>query len=194
MEMTMSDFEDDDDRDDSGPESNKPEATYRLTIDGLPHSEIMKAVFERISRDTMAQLTAEHKKQIRAQIEKSVDDAVVKIVDARLEKEVNDIIDNGWQQYDLWGEPTGKRMTLRELITGYIMKEVDQHGRDRSDSYSDSNKRNRIYWFVEKAINGIFDKETSNLVENFRKQVRERFTADMAGKVAESIKSALGLK
>jgi hypothetical protein len=119
---------------------------------------------------------------------------VTKIVDARLEKEVNDIIDNGWQQYDRWGEPTGKRMTLRELITGYIMKEVDQHGRDRSDSYSDSTKRNRIYWFVEKAINGIFDKETSNLVENFRKQVRERFTAEMAGKVTESIKSALGLK
>lgn len=189
----MRDFQDEDDRDD-GPKSNEPEPTYKLTIDGLPHSEIMNAVYERIARETTAQLTAEHKERIRVQVEKTVNEAVTKIVDARLEREVNDLLDKGWQQYDRWGDPSGPRVTLRDLVTRYIMVEVDQHGRDSSDRYSDSGKRQRIQWFVERAINSIFDKETNNIVETFRKQVRERFTAEMAGKVTETIKSALGLR
>jgi len=173
---------------------DKKSPAYKLTIENLSHDAIMAAVYEKIAKCTEAKLTAEHMTTIKKTIERCVNDAVERIVDARLEKEVNDILDNGWQQYDRWGNPSGSRTTLRELVTKYIMTEVDQHGRDGSDRYADSGKRQRILWYVEKAINSIFDKEMHGIVEKFRKTVRERFDAKLAADVAETLKSAIGLR
>jgi hypothetical protein len=189
----MSDW-DDEDEDTDAPGSEKPGPTYKLTIEGLPQSAIMNAVLERIARDVAVQITNEQKKEFRAKVLQKLDEVIAKIADGRLEKEVNDLLDAGWQPYDRWGKPQGPKVTLHELVTKYIMTEVDQHGRDSSDRYADSGKRQRILWFVEKAINSIFDKEMQSVIEKFRKTVRERFDAKLAADVAETLKSAIGLR
>ena len=74
------------------------------------------------------------------------------------------------------------------------MTSVDQNGRGENDNYADRNRRERVYWFVEKAINSIFDNEMQNVIERFRKTVRERFDAKLAADVAETLKSAIGLR
>lgn len=185
----MSDW---DDEDDNTPDSEQPGPAYKLTIEGLPQSAIMDAVLDRAARDLAAQITDEQRKEFRAQVLQKLDDVIAKISDARLEKEINALIDEGWQQHDRWGKPSGPKKTLRDLVTTYLMTNVDQHGRDSSDRYADSNRQQRVEWYVQKAINSIFDKEMQNVIERFRKTVRERFDAKLAADVAETIKSAIG--
>jgi hypothetical protein len=184
---------DDEDTDDA-PDSEKPGPTYKLTIEGLPQSAIMNAVLERVARDVAGQITNDQRHDFRMQVLKKLDDVIVKIADERLEKEINALIDEGWQPCDQWGKPRGPKQSLRDLVTTYLMTNVDQNGRGENDNYADRNRRERVYWFVEKAINRIFDKEMQNVIEKFRKTVRERFDAKLAADVAETIKSAIGLR
>ena len=188
----MSEWDDEDTND--APDSEKPGPTYKLTIEGLPQSEIMNAVLNRAARDLAAQITDEQRKAFRVAVFQKLDEVVAKIADDRLEKEVNDIIDAGWQQHDRWGKPSGPKTTLRDLVTSYLMQNVDSSGRSENDRYADRDTRNRVEWFVQKAINSIFDKEMQNVVEKFRKTVRERFDAKLAADVAETLKSAIGLR
>lgn len=189
----MSDW-DDEDNDTDAPASEKPGKNYRLTIEGLPQSALMDAVLARVARDVAAEITNEQRREFRVQVFKKLDEVIAKIADERLEKEVNALIDEGWQPCDQWGTPRGPKQSLRDLVTTYLMTNVDQHGRGEGDNYADRHKRERVYWFVEKAINSIFDKEMQSVIEKFRKTVKERFDAKLAMDVAETLKSALGLR
>jgi hypothetical protein len=193
----MSEY-DDDDSDDYGiaqGKQNKPvsshDAVYKLTIDGLPHEAIMDAVYRRIAQETYAKLTQEQQSLIKATIQKSVDEAVVRIVETRLEAEVNKLIDQGWDEHDTWGQRTGKKFTLAERITTYLQQNVDQY--ESSDYRSSGDKKQRVQWYVTKAVESIFTRETNNLIEDFKKQVRASFDKSVADQVAKSIKAAMGL-
>ena len=188
----MSEWDDEDT--DNAPDSTKPGPTYKLTIEGLPQSAIMNAVLERVARDVAGQITNDQRHHFRMQVLQKLDEVIAKIADERLEKEINALIDEGWQPCDQWGKPRGPKQSLRDLVTTYLMTSVDQNGRGENDNYADRNRRERVYWFVEKAINSIFDKEMQNVIERFRKTVRERFDAKLAADVAETLKSAIGLR
>lgn len=192
--MNMSDFDDDEPIDEpfvSKVDGN--DVTYKLTIEDLPHEAIMQAVCNRIATHTEAKLTAENTARIRATIAECVDKAVIRIVETRLETEVNRLIDQGWDEHDTWGQRTGKKFTLAERITTYLQHQVDANG-SSDNRYSSSDKRQRIVWYVEKAVQTIFDKESTKLVDDFKKQVREKFTKELSDRVAATLKDALGLR
>lgn len=195
-ETNMSDWDEDENYtySDNAPESDKLGPTYKLTIEGLPKSAIMDAVLERVARDVAGQITNDQRREFRAQVFAKLDEVVAKIADARLEKEINSLINEGWQPCDRWGKPCGPKQNLRDLVTAYLMTNVDQHGRKDGDNYSDRDKRERVYWFVEKAVNGIFDKEIKHVIDKFRTIVRDKFDAKLAAEVAETLKSAIGLR
>ena len=184
---------DSDDALDHEPASGSPDTTYKLVIDGLPHEAIMEAVYRTIAQRVEAKLTKEHEARIKSTIEKCVNDAVTRIIDNRLELEVNRLIDQGWDEHDTWGQRTGKKFTLAERITTYLQQQVDVNG-NSDNRWSSGDKRQRIVWYVDKAVNAVFDKETTTHVEAFKKQVKEKFTKTFSDQVTATLKEALGLR
>ncbi len=188
----MSDF-DDDDADYEETNAVAPNATYELTIKGLPHEAIVEAVYQQLARRTEAKLTQEQNAKISSTIAQCVDAAVARVVETRLEAEINKLLDQGWEEHDSWGRRTGKKFTLADRVTEHLQAMVDSHGRGTGESYSGDRKQ-RIQWFIQRAVEGVFDRETKALLDEFRTKVRDQFSADMAAKVAAMMKEAIGLR
>jgi len=142
------------------------------------------------------QVAAMIHKDIKPMVEKAMAESLNDMVNAAIAGVLNGEV----QPTDRFGKPTGDKATIRDLLMRdaetWLMETVDSYGRKASSSYGD--KKPRVHWLFERALNGDGDnrrattlkkliikavKETIGNVEavvnnEVRKQVRE-----MLGKV-----------
>lgn len=102
---------------------------------------------------------------------------------ARISATVDAVIADGWQQTNSYGEPSGKRITLKERVSDLLLKAQDRY--DRS---------NWLDKQIKAAAEGVLTKEFKAEIDAAKAKVRAELDAVLTGKVTEALKSAIGLK
>jgi hypothetical protein len=196
----MNDFVDDEQEDcvDEDEESsaleaelNRPkknELSYKLTIEGLTEQDIVNVAVQRLTKKVEAAFTKDHEQQIKVAIEESVTAAVQRIVETRLDAEINKIIDEGWEERGKWGEKTGNRFSLAQKVTEFLREKVDSYG--SSSRHGGIPRATRL---MQKAVEDLFAKELKGELEDAKKRVKQMVDAEVMARLSKTLKDALGL-
>ncbi len=107
-------------------------------------------------------------------------------IKARIAGAVDDVLAAGWTRTDSYGNATGERLDLKGRISEIITdKKEERYGQPKL-TLSEKLVKDQI----EKTLN----RELTSEIEAARKSLRSQLDAVVSGKVAETIKTALGLK
>lgn len=179
----MSEYDEPDDREPTlGEEvAHAAKAAVVLRIEGYNAENI-----ERMVADQIAEMFVKrHEDALRLRTEKAVDETVASVTEARIAAEVERLLSEGWTSYTEWGSVKSKA-TLQERLRGLFFEE-------RSWGYNDPKRT----WaekigaeILEKSLRDAFAKEIGAAQLRFREAV----DLVIQSKLAESLKSALGLR
>lgn len=121
--------------------------------------------------------------KISAVAEQYTRDAIDDTIKARIATAVDDVLAEGWQATNSYGEPAGPRISLKGRISALMI--------DTRDSYS---RENAIDKKVKATVEAALDNEFKAEVNAAKAKVRGELDAVLTGKVTEALKSAMGLK
>lgn len=192
----MDDFDVEDEHLDNGDEdesSQMPVAreqrplAFKMTIEGIAEQDLIAIAVRRFEKQLEASFTTEHKKRIDDAIEHAVDAAVARIVETRLDAEINRIIDDGWEERGKWGEKTGRKFSLAQKVTELLREKVDSYG------HAEYNGIPRAERFMRKAVEEVFAKELKAELEDAKKRVRKMVDDEVMARLSKTLKEALGL-
>lgn len=114
-----------------------------------------------------------------------VRDCFDEIIKARIVAAVDEVLAEGWRRTDEYGNPRGDKLDLKGRISEHLTKhQSGGYGREA---------RTFVDELVHKTVESVFTRELQGELEKARKSLRAQLDAVVAGKVAETIKQALGL-
>jgi hypothetical protein len=147
---------------------------------GLDAHRIEEMVADTLSRRVEKEV--ELVSRLRKLAADKLDDRVDDIVEERVRAEVTAILDEGWDVTDQYGARTGQRVTLRDRVGEILHKR---------DSY------HRKAWLDEKVegcVKAIIDRDFSAEIEKAKTDFRKQADELLAGKIADMLRAALGLR
>lgn len=192
----MDDFDVEDEHLDNGDEdesSQMPVAreqrplAFKMTIEGIAEQDLIAIAVRRFEKQLEASFTTEHKKRIDDAIEHAVDAAVARIVETRLDAEINRIIDEGWEERGKWGEKTGRKFSLAQKVTELLREKVDSYG------HAEYNGIPRADRLMQNAVEKVFAEELKVELEDAKKRVRKMVDDEVMARLSKTLKDALGL-
>jgi hypothetical protein len=129
------------------------------------------------------------RKAVSERITKLADEVVRKAFDAEIKQRISAAIDTvlaeGWYETDNYGSRKGERIDLKGRI-GKLLTEA------RGDNYNRS--ASLLAERLEANIKTSLDKEFAPVIAEAKATLRERLDTSVMKTVADTIKSALGLK
>lgn len=144
-------------------------------------------VEDAVARLAYENLEEEARVTLRAAVEKAVDAAVVRITETAVQNAVAKVLEEGWTPTNQWGEPRGERVTLRQRIEKLL---TDKH----HGNYDRENNGTIAERIAAKVIAETFRTEFGKELELARQEFRKALDGAVTSKLAESLKSALGLR
>jgi len=160
-----------------------------LRIEGITPQAVKHIVREAVERSISADydFTDRVKDMVRKRVAEQVDKLVQEIGREQISDAVRSALADGWQETSHYGEPTGKRITLRERLNEAFTKKYRPDYGDRTES---TTVEHAVRAAVAKALETEFAAELVQAKSAFRAQVDEL----LKGKLVASLKEALGLR
>lgn len=150
----------------------------KIEIEGWNESDL----HERLVRAMVERYHDELAAHVRERVEAAVDERLSRLADEHLREAVAQIVREGFQQTNSYGEATGPRVTLKDRIGQYLA------GRDSYD------RKSRIDAVFEKLLGEALNRELGEELKRAREAFRAQVDGVLQAKLTESLRSALGLK
>lgn len=143
--------------------------------------------YERVAKSPLAE---QLEKLIDAKVTEVTTDMVRACFDEKIHKRIADTIDEvlavGWVKTDNYGNATGASLDLKGRINEIITEK-------KSTGYN-RESRTLAEKLVAEKVHEVLTRELNAEIEKARASLRSQLDAVVAGKVAETIKQALGLR
>ena len=117
----------------------------------------------------------------RQRLDELLDKAVARACDGHLDAAVADVIAHGWHDTNQWGEPTGRRVPLREKVTSYLMSKLDD-------------RNTRIERLMRRAVQEALEGELKPMLEEARAGLRAMLQEGVLRQVARAAFDASGVR
>lgn len=113
-------------------------------------------------------------------------------VDDEIRSQVGEQLASGFQRTDEWGQPRGERVTLAQLVASYMTERV----RDPlNDSFRrEAGERTRAEWMIRDMIKHQLGQAFDEEIKRGQQAIRAAIDDIIKAKLAETLKSALGLR
>jgi len=142
-------------------------------------------IYANKEEQAMIKLTRELQQKVAGLVEEKFREKCASLV----EEEVSRAMSEGWTVTNTWGDKTGEHWTLRS----HVMKYLAEKRRDSGSSYN-APEKTVIDRAVEEAVKRIFSQEFDKEIADARARLRQMLDDSIAKKLAETLKSALGLR
>lgn len=120
---------------------------------------------------------------ITTSVRDSLRDVAERLIEQRVRAEIENVMLEGWQRTNQYGEPTGELATVSSLIRDALTKESgDYHRRETMAA-----KLTRE--LLETTMRSEFDKE----IKAARQAFRDKIDAVLAGHLTDALRKAVGL-
>lgn len=145
--------------------------------------------------DDASHYRREYEQELRARIERQLEEAiatqVAALVDdsvrARIALEVDRVLTNGWPITDEYGRDSGQRRTLSSIVLDALAQQTpDRFGHNRPEAIPVMVTREVLH----RRLGAEFEKEVAAAREAFRAQVDET----IRGKISDILRNALGMR
>lgn len=136
--------------------------------------------------DPTGGMAADIKRRINERLDGLATKAFEEAVTAEVGVRVQAILDAGWPVTSLWGEHTGKRVTIRELILEKLQTKV-------VDSYRGTRKT-LVEHLVGQAVEGALGKELQAELARAQAELRAAVDGAVTERLSETLRTALGLR
>jgi macrodomain Ter protein organizer (MatP/YcbG family) len=154
-----------------------------ITVEGYEATQVKEWLSERINREVTEQLDRTIEGQITDAVRERLDKLVEDLTMERVSKEIDAILEEGWTLTNQYGEPTGRKLTLRDRVRSYFDSKADSYDRmSRVEKW--------IHEGVTSALKGALDEE----IKSARERLRKSFDEVLQAKFTATIRDALGLK
>lgn len=124
--------------------------------------------------------------KISAVAEDYVRNALDEAIKARIAAAVDDVIAEGWQMTNEYGEARGPKVDLKSRVTDLMLKAT-------RDPYRSEPAMNAIDRQVKAVVETYVAKELTGELDKARKQLREQLDAVVSARFTDTLKKALGL-
>src|SRR5687768_11012019 len=131
-------------------------------------------------------LQREIRRQVEAGIAKLTTRAFEEAVQRQVGERIQAILDAGWKQTNHYGEPTGTTVTVRELILEKLNTPV-------GDRYNGGTKP-LVKHLVDEAVNQALRQQLGKELARAQEEIRAAVDGLIKEKLAETLRSALGLR
>lgn len=143
----------------------------------ITEEHVVEAVVDRIVEQSGERFNT----AVRGAIKETIDAKLSKLVEETLRPAVAEIIAEGWQETNRYGEPQGRKLDLKARVSEMLNK---NDGYDRLP-------------FIQKTAQEILDKalraELGALIEEAKKKFRDQIDGVLQAKFKEALQGALGL-
>lgn len=112
----------------------------------------------------------------------TVRDAMNGEIAARLNMAIDNVLRDGWQTTNEYGEPKGPKLDLKARI-GEVLS--------RTDNY---NRKSIVSERIAELVNKVLHEEFGPVIEQAKKTLKEQLDTSVMTTVANTIKAALGLR
>lgn len=156
-----------------------------VRIEGLSADAVAHIVRTAISENYGLQETAKSAvdEAVHAAVAEAIGDAARLAAEEHVRPLVKKILDEGWQTTNQWGEPTGKRIQLADMLREELFKK---------DTYN--SKAGVAYQLfkdeLDKALKGPLKAE----LDKAQQMVRDLVSEEVMGRFRKALKDGLGLK
>jgi hypothetical protein len=168
-------------------ERKEPEKLVELKA-SFTESQLLEIVAERaierlFGRYGNESMESQLKKHIHALVEQSARDILSARVDAHIGAAVEEILAEGFQKTNEYGEPKGQRVKVSSFVLTYL--EGSQSSYDRGP---------RWHKVADALVQTYMTKEIQPLLEKLKKRVVDALDTSVAGQIREVVLKGLGLK
>lgn len=154
-----------------------------IVVEGYDASQVKDWLSQRVNREVEEGLDRRVQEAIRGAIKARLEDVVEGLTKERVASEIDAILAEGWTLTNQYGEPTGRKMTLRDRVRGYFDSKADSYDRQtRVEKW--------IHEGVTQSLKAALDAE----VKEARERLRKSFDEVLQAKFTDTIRSALGMK
>lgn len=168
--------------------------TREALIDAMAERLLLQVVYDEETGGSYRDHSELGRKMGRA-LERRIDELATErvrecfeeVIKARIAATVDEVLAEGWQRTDRYGNrQDAERLDLKARISEMLAeKKHDGFGRQPISLAEE---------VVQKTVEGVLTRELQNEIEKARTALRAQLDAVVAGKVAETIKTALGLR
>jgi len=126
---------------------------------------------------------------LREKVAGAVEDQIATIVREKVEPMVVEAIERGWAEHTRWGDPTGKRVTLKERVDELLRKKGD-----RGSIGVNRGSKTLLEDVATQVITATLEKEMKQELADAKKAFRQQVDDILAGKLTEALRDAVGLR
>lgn len=120
-----------------------------------------------------------------------------KQVDAQVTTIVTEVIASGLHITNHYGEPTGEKQTMREVVAArvekFLRETVDAQGRPSNGSYRNDVALPRIQWFVNEAVRTAFEDGFKKEMEKASAELKASLVGKLNTAMTETVAKLLGV-
>lgn len=146
-------------------------------------------------------IITEAARQLIAKTKRDISGEVAAVVRAGIEKQVEGIVSETIKQgvaiTNNYGEPTGKSVTLREVIVDQAKKWMEQKVNTRGEVdtyYGRDGAVSRVHWMITTAVAAVVGKELKAEIDSAIADLRGKLTGQATHLLAEGLNKLLGVK
>jgi hypothetical protein len=149
-----------------------------ITVDGYDASRVEDWLDQKVGEVVAARLENKAADAIEARVQAIVDE----LSRERIGKVIDEVLAEGWAVTNNYGESTGKKITVRERVSGFFNGE----DRYRGNSF--------VGDWLRQSIDRDLKKAVEEEVKTAKEKLRAMFDEAITGKFAATIREALTLK
>jgi hypothetical protein len=155
-------------------------ADYEVGLDGM--TPVEQAVIQLAAR----QLAERFQNQVKRELNTLVYEKSEKMIQERLEREIDAALAEGWQKTDHYGAKSGPVLTLRDRISEVLTKAEDRYGSNGGMRWIDARVKEAVAHFVATD----FKAELAEAKERLRGMIDDA----VMGQLRDALKNALGFR
>jgi hypothetical protein len=148
-----------------------------LTVHGYDAAQVQ----ERVAQLLVEQVDAHAREAIRERVDRLIEERLGDVTTERMRGVLEEIIADGWQRTNNYGEAVGPKLGFRERATKELFEPT---GCNRARPIDD---------LFRETLNAALNKELGEVIKQATAQFRALVDETLQGKLRDALKSALGL-
>ena len=149
-----------------------------IHVDGYEASRVEDWLTDHVARAVKEQ----HEAFVAKAASERISALVSELSHERIQAEIDAVLAEGWTETTKYGEPTGKKHTVRDRVRGFF---------DAKEGYEN---KPRVDTWVKEGVQGALAKALDEEVKSAKARMREAFDAVLQAKFTTTIREALGVK
>lgn len=149
-----------------------------ITIDGYDAHQVNEWLDRKVAEVVAASINEKVGDAIEARVSKLVEE----ITRERVSKDIDAVLAEGWVETNTYGEPTGKKYTVRDRVHAFFNAK-DRYGTD-----------SLVSRWVRDSVDRDLKEAVASETKAAKEKLRAMFDEALTGKFAATIREALGVK